>query len=90
MSQKKDISKGGIKMSNEEREAWLKEISLIKEAREILQKDNEEYLVNKYIEENQEEIYNKYCETFPERITSDFEYEDIPDEWIIDYAKDRI
>ena len=77
-------------MSDEERQAWLKQVNLISEATNILKSYNEEYLVNKYIEEHREEIYNKYCEIFPERITSDFEYEDIDDDWIIEYARERI
>ena len=77
-------------MSYEEKEAWEKQILLLKGAREILEKDNEEYLINKYVDEHEEEIYNKYCETFPERVNSDFEFEDIDADWIIEFAKDRI
>lgn len=75
-------------MTEEEKEAWLKQIDLIKDTTEILKQDNEEYLINKYVDEHEEEIYNAYCESRP--VNSDFEFEDIDDEWIIEYAKDRI
>lgn len=77
-------------MTEAERRAWLKQVSLLGEATNILKKDNDEYFITKYVDEHEEEIYNAYCETFPERVNSDFEFEDIDDEWIIEFAKDRI
>ena len=77
-------------MTEAERRAWLKQVSLLGEATNILKKDNDEYFITKYVYEHEEEIYNAYCETFPERVNSDFEFEDIDDEWIIEFAKDRI
>lgn len=77
-------------MTEAERRTWLKQVSLLGEATNILKKDNDEYFITKYVDEHEEEIYNAYCETFPERVNSDFEFEDIDDEWIIEFAKGRI
>ena len=57
-------------------------IQQIKEASEILKKSNEEWeekMLERFIEQENELIYSKYCESYPERIHSDFEFEDIDD-----------
>ena len=82
-------------MSNEEREMWETQIRLLKEIKEELMKLNDDYeiedeTITNYIETHQEEIYNAYCESHPENITSNTEYEDIPDDFIVEYAMNKL
>ena len=82
-------------MSNEEKEMWETQLRLLQEIREELRNmdkpiEIEDEAIEDYIETHQEEIYNAYCESHPERITSDTEYEDIPEDYIVEYAINKL
>lgn len=79
-------------LSKEEKEMYENQIKAISEATEILKDANEEYYnsINNYIENRREEIYNAYCESNPELINSDTDFEDIPDDYIVEYIKGKL